>query len=55
MGCISVLILIGIFIFSTITASMASFLTDRMIEKEDKDTKEEINKNIEEKTEDIMN
>lgn len=50
-----ILILIGIFIFSTITASMASFLTDRMIEKEDKDTKEEINKNIEEKTEDIMN
>lgn len=34
-----VLILIGIFVFSAITASMASFLTDRMIEKEDEDIK----------------
>ena len=37
-----ILILIGIFIFSSITAAISSFLTDRILEDDNKDIKEEI-------------
>ena len=45
-----VLILIGIFVFSTIIAAMSSYLTDKILEKEDEDIIGE----IEEKSEKIM-
>lgn len=50
-----ILILIGIFVFSTITASISSFLTDRLIEEDDEDIKSEINENVDNKTKNIMN
>ena len=50
-----ILILIGIFVFSTITASMSSFLTDRIIDDEEEDIKSKINETIEDKSENIMN
>ena len=49
-----ILILIGIFVFSTITAALSSFLTDRILEDDEEDIKEEINEVIEEKSESIM-
>ena len=48
-----ILILIGIVIFSTITASMSSYLTDNMIESED-DGIEEVKKSVDEKSEHIL-
>ncbi|WP_295721664.1 ion transporter [uncultured Methanobrevibacter sp.] len=50
-----ILIITGIFIFSTITAAMSSYLTDRIMEKENKYNGLKINENIEEKTANIMN
>jgi hypothetical protein len=49
-----ILILIGIFVFSTITAAMSSFLTDRILDDDEEDIKSEINKTIENKSENIM-
>ncbi len=49
-----ILILIGIFVFSTITASISSFLTDRLLDEDEEDIKGEINEFIEEKSENIM-
>lgn len=46
-----ILILIGIFVFSTITAAMSSFLTDRIIEADE----EEITDVLEGKYDDIIN
>jgi voltage-gated potassium channel Kch len=48
-----ILILIGIVIFSTITASISSYLTDNMIESED-DGIDEVKKSVEEKSERIL-
>lgn len=50
-----ILILIGIFVFSTITAAMSSFLTDRILEGDEEDIKYEINEKIEKKSENILN
>lgn len=49
------LILIGIFIFSAITAAMSSFLTDRILNKEEEDIIGEVNSRIDEQSELIMN
>ena len=49
-----ILILIGIFVFSTITAIISSFLTDRILENDEEDIVSEIKENIEEKSENIM-
>ena len=49
-----ILILIGIFVFSTITAIISSFLTDRILEDDEEDRVSEIQKTIEEKSENIM-
>jgi cell division protein FtsB len=49
-----ILILIGIFVFSTITAAMSSFLTDRILDDDEKDIKSEINGTIEDTSENIM-
>lgn len=49
-----VLIIIGIFIFSTITAAISSFLTERLLEEDEEDTIGEIKQTIEKKSEDIM-
>lgn len=49
-----ILILIGVFVFSTITAALSSYLTDRILEKEGEYNKLKINRNIEEKSENIM-
>lgn len=49
-----ILILIGIFIFSTITAAISSFLTDRIIVSDEKDIAGEINESLEKKTDNIM-
>ena len=48
-----ILIIIGIFVFSIITASLSSFLTDRVMADEEKNTKK-INDAIEEKSESII-
>lgn len=48
-----ILILIGIVIFSTITASISSYLTDSMIESEDEGI-DEVKKSVEEKSEHIQ-
>lgn len=50
-----ILILIGIFIFSTITAAISSFLTDRILEDDEEDLENVINGAIEEKSENILN
>ena len=47
-----ILILIGIVIFSTITAAISSYLTDNMIENEDDDI-EEVKKRMDEESENI--
>ena len=49
-----ILILIGIFIFSSSTAAISSFLTDRILEDDNKDIKEEIDCVIE-KSDNIIN
>ena len=49
-----ILILIGIFVFSTITAIISSFLTDRILEDDEAKNMHEIQETIEEKSEDIM-
>lgn len=49
------LILIGIFIFSAITAAMSSFLTDRILNKEEEDIIGEVNSRIDEQSELIRN
>ncbi|WP_406533971.1 ion transporter [Methanobrevibacter sp.] len=50
-----ILILIGIFVFSTITAMMSSFFTDNILEDDEEDIKDEIKEVFEEKSENIMN
>ena len=50
-----ILIFIGIFIFSTITAGISSYLTDRILEDDEENIKTEINEKIEKNTETIMN
>lgn len=49
-----ILILIGVFVFSAITAIISSFLTDRILESDEEDIVSEIQKTIEEKSESIM-
>lgn len=49
-----ILILIGIFVFSTITALISSFFTDRILEDDEEDIVREIQETIEEKSENIM-
>ena len=49
-----ILILIGVFVFSAITALMSSFLTDRILDDDDEDRVSEIQETIEEKSENIM-
>lgn len=49
------LILIGIFIFSAITAAMSSFLTDRILDEDEDDIIQEVNNRIDEKSQIIMN
>ena len=50
-----ILILIGIFVFSSITAAMSSFLTDRILDEDEEDIIGEVNETIEGKSEDIIN
>lgn len=49
-----ILILIGVFVFSAITALMSSFLTDRILDDDEEDRVSEIQETIEEKYENIM-
>ena len=49
-----ILILIGIFVFSTITAAISSFLTDRILNTNEKDIMSEINETIEKKNNILM-
>ena len=49
-----ILILIGVFVFSVITALMSSFLTDRILDDDEEDRLSEIQETIEEKSENIM-
>ena len=49
-----ILILIGVFVFSAITALMSSFLTDRILDDDEEDRESEIQETIEEKSENIM-
>ena len=49
-----ILIIIGIFVFSTITAAMSSFLTDRLVKTDEDEMEDEISDVIEKKTGDIM-
>lgn len=49
-----ILILIGIFVFSTITAAISSYLTDRLMESDEEDLEKVINEAIEEKSENII-
>ena len=50
-----ILILIGIFVFSAITAAMSSFLTDRILYKEEEDIIGELSNRMDEKSKTIMN
>ena len=50
-----ILILIGIVIFSTITASISSFLTDRILNDDEEDIKSEIKSAIKDETDNITN
>lgn len=50
-----ILILIGIFIFSAITAAMSSFLTDRILDADEEDIIGEVNSRIDEQSALIMN
>lgn len=49
-----ILILIGIFVFSAVTAAMSSFLTDRILDKNETDIKE-MEKSVLAKSEEMMN
>lgn len=49
-----ILILIGIFVFSTITATITSYFTDNLWNDDEDDMKTEIKESIDEKTESIM-
>lgn len=49
-----ILILIGVFVFSVITALMSSFLTDHILDDDEEDRVSEIQETIEEKSENIM-
>lgn len=49
-----ILILIGVFVFSAITALMSSFLTDRILDDDEEERVSEIQETIEEKSENIM-
>lgn len=49
-----ILILIGIFVFSAVTAAMSSFLTDRILNKNEEDIKE-MAESLEVKSEKMMN
>ena len=49
-----ILILIGVFVFSAITALMSSFLTERILDDDEEDRVSEIQETIEEKSENIM-
>lgn len=49
-----ILILIGVFVFSVITALMSSFLTDRILDDDEEDRVSGIQETIEEKSENIM-
>ena len=49
-----ILILIGVFVFSAITALMSSFLTDRILDDDEEDRVSGIQETIEEKSENIM-
>lgn len=49
-----ILILIGVFVFSAITALMSSFLTDRILDDDEEYRVSEIQETIEEKSENIM-
>lgn len=49
-----ILILIGVFVFSAITALMSSFLTDRILDDDEEDRVSEIQETIEEKSDNIM-
>ena len=49
-----ILILIGIFVFSTITATITSYFTDNLWSDDDENMKTEIKQSIDEKTGDIM-
>lgn len=48
-----ILIIVGIFIFSTITAAISSFLTERLMDSEDENLVETIEKSIDEKFEPV--
>lgn len=50
-----ILILIGIIVFSTITASISSFLTDRIMDDDNEDDVEKLKKSIEDQSDNIMN
>lgn len=50
-----ILIIIGILVFSSITAAMSSYLTDRLVKTEEDEMEDELNDVIERKTGDIMN
>ncbi len=50
-----ILILIGIIIFSTITAAISSFLTDRILDDDDEDDIEKLKKSMEDQSENIVN
>lgn len=49
-----ILILIGIFVFSTITATITSYFTDNIWNDDDEDMKTELKDRIDEKTDNIM-
>ena len=49
-----ILILIGVFVFSAITAIISSFLTDRILDSDEEDIVSEIQETIEKKSENIM-
>ena len=50
-----ILILIGIFVFSAITAAMSSFLTDRILDKDEEDIIGALSNRMDEKSDTIMN
>lgn len=49
-----ILILIGIFVFSAITAAMSSFLTDRILDQDEEDIIGELSNRMDEKSKTIM-
>ena len=48
------LIIVGIFVVSTITAALSSYLTDRLMEKEEDDIVGDIRISVEENSQNIM-